>query len=179
MKQNKTDKATMDALVERLDEPLRRHLVDRGVPSATADPEALGRALAVLSPSELLLLFFTHCEGLDDRTVAKMLGMKPMAAARALRRLQQQLQAPDPDAFNKEFVANSFGPMPPKAKAAWQKAKRKPGRPPVGQGTQVISVSLEKGLLARSDALAKRLGIARSALIADGLRDMLIHAEEK
>jgi len=80
--------------------------------------------------------------------------------------------------FDKEFVADTFGPLSPKMAARWEQAKRKPGRPRVGKGVDVISVSVEKGLLARSDALARRLKVRRSALIARGLRAVLAAAGE-
>ena len=38
---------------------------------------------------------------------------------------------------------------------------------------KVISVSVERGLLARSDALARDLGISRASLIERGLRAVL------
>jgi hypothetical protein len=80
--------------------------------------------------------------------------------------------------FDKEFIADTFGPPPPEAVAQMEKARRKPGRPRVGKGVDVISVSVEKGLLARSDALARRLKVRRSALIARGLRAVLAAAGE-
>ena len=81
--------------------------------------------------------------------------------------------------FDKEFVADSFGPPPPAAAERWERAKRKRGRPRKGKGAKVISVSLEKGLLARSDRLAKRLGISRAALVARGLEAGLALAGEQ
>jgi hypothetical protein len=42
-----------------------------------------------------------------------------------------------------------------------------------GGGVKVISVSVERGLLARSDALARDLGISRASLIERGLRAVL------
>lgn len=51
--------------------------------------------------------------------------------------------------------------------------KRKRGRPIEGKGAQVISVSVERGLLNRSDKLAERMGISRSQLIARGLKAVL------
>ena len=54
-----------------------------------------------------------------------------------------------------------------------EQAKRKRGRPRVGRGVRVISVSVERDLLARADALARRLNISRAALIARALRVML------
>jgi len=80
--------------------------------------------------------------------------------------------------FDREFVADSFGPPPPEAKAEWEKAKRR-GRPRKGAGAKVISVSVEKGLLDVADSLAKRLKISRAALIARGLRAVLAAAGEE
>jgi hypothetical protein len=55
---------------------------------------------------------------------------------------------------------------------AGPRKKGKPGRPKIGLGVVAVSVSLEKGLLARVDAMARELGMPRSALITRGL-----HAE--
>lgn len=81
--------------------------------------------------------------------------------------------------LDREFIADEFGPLPPEAKVIWRRAKRKIGRPKVGKGAKVISVSVEKGLLARSDALARRLGIRRAALIARGLHRVLEEAGQE
>jgi hypothetical protein len=47
------------------------------------------------------------------------------------------------------------------------------GRPRVGQGAQVVPVSIERGLLAETDDFARRHNIARSQLVAEGLRLIL------
>lgn len=54
----------------------------------------------------------------------------------------------------------------------WRKFKRKVGRPRIGKGTGTtnISISLERELLKRADALAKREGVSRSELIARVVR---------
>jgi hypothetical protein len=75
--------------------------------------------------------------------------------------------------FEREFVADSFGPPGQVEWEQWRRAKRKRGRPRRGRGVKVISVSLEKGLLSRCDALAKRLGVSRAALISRGLHEVL------
>lgn len=67
---------------------------------------------------------------------------------------------------------DDFGPMTPEARRRWEKAKRR-GRPVKGQGHKVISVSVEKGLLARTDALARKQKVSRAALIARGLEAVL------
>jgi len=81
--------------------------------------------------------------------------------------------------FDKEFVSDTFGPPPPEALAQMRRARRKPGRPKVGKGARVISVSVEKGLLSRSDALARKLKVRRAAIIARGLRAVLAAAGEE
>jgi hypothetical protein len=71
--------------------------------------------------------------------------------------------------FDQEFVADSFHEPTPEQKAQLQRAKRKRGRPKVGKGFKAISVSIERGLLEKTDRLAKRTGLHRSHLIAQGL----------
>jgi hypothetical protein len=44
------------------------------------------------------------------------------------------------------------------------------GRPRVGEGAQVVPISIERGLLRRADAFAKRHKLKRSQLFAEGLR---------
>jgi hypothetical protein len=75
--------------------------------------------------------------------------------------------------YEREMVIDEFGPMTAAARARWARAKRKPGRPRRGKGAKVISVSVERGLLSRSDALAKDLGLSRAGLIERGLQAVL------
>lgn len=75
--------------------------------------------------------------------------------------------------LDEEFVVDKSRPLSPEQRRRWQAIKRKLGRPKKGEGAKVISVSVERGLLARSDRLAKKLGISRAALIAQGLEHML------
>jgi N-acyl-D-aspartate/D-glutamate deacylase len=79
----------------------------------------------------------------------------------------------DTSDLDREFVADSFGPPSPRNRTRWERAKRKPGRPREGRGAQVISVSIEKGLLKQSDGLARKMGISRARLVARGLRAVL------
>jgi hypothetical protein len=71
------------------------------------------------------------------------------------------------------MIIDEFGPMGPEARTRWRRARRKPGRPRRGKGAKVISVSVERGLLSRSDALAKNLGVSRAGLIERGLKAVL------
>jgi len=53
--------------------------------------------------------------------------------------------------------------------AQQRRAKNKGGRPRKGLGARTISLTVERALLARSDAYAKRLGISRAVLVQRGL----------
>ena len=75
--------------------------------------------------------------------------------------------------FDKEFIADTFKPLTAAQRRLWEKAKRRPGRPRIGKGVQVISMSVEKDLLKRADAQAKSEGISRAELFARGLRAIL------
>ena len=75
--------------------------------------------------------------------------------------------------FDREGVAAEFQPLAPADRKRWERVRRKPGRPKKGQGVKVISVSVERGLLARSDALARRMGMTRAGLIERSLKAML------
>jgi Ribbon-helix-helix protein, copG family len=75
--------------------------------------------------------------------------------------------------FDREMIVAKSRPLRPAERQAWEKARRKPGRPRRGAGVKVISVSVEKDLLARSDVLARALGISRASLIERGLKAVL------
>jgi hypothetical protein len=75
--------------------------------------------------------------------------------------------------FDEEFVIDTFGPLTPEARARWEEARRQPPGPKESSGTQVISVRVDRHLLARSDALASRMGLTRSALVARALKAVL------
>lgn len=64
-------------------------------------------------------------------------------------------------------------PLNARDRAVWRRIKRRLGRPKIGKGVKVVSVSLEKDLLRRADALAKRQGISRAKLISRGLEQQL------
>jgi hypothetical protein len=101
---------------------------------------------------------------------------------RVLRKRRRPIEAratqlaEDAARYEREMVIDEFGHMTAAARARWVRAKRKPGRPRRGKGAKVISVSVERDLLSRSDALAKDLGLSRAGLIERGLQAVL-HAE--
>ena len=75
--------------------------------------------------------------------------------------------------FDKEMVVTKSRPLTVEERAWWKRVRRRPGRPRRGSGAKVVSVSLEQELLARSDALARTLGISRALLIERGLKAVL------
>lgn len=95
--------------------------------------------------------------------------MKPARTTRTARKPSGQTVSE----FDRELVIESFGKPSAAAQANWERALAKPGRPRRGSGATVISVSVERQLLARADLTAKSLGISRSELIARGLRAAL------
>jgi hypothetical protein len=54
-----------------------------------------------------------------------------------------------------------------------ERSKRKMGRPVKGKGAQVISLSIERGLLESADRFAKERGLTRAALIAAAIMVVL------
>jgi hypothetical protein len=75
--------------------------------------------------------------------------------------------------FDRELVALESRPLTEAERVRFESARRKPGRPRRGEGVRVVSVSIERSLLARTDVEARRLGISRASLIERGLRRVL------
>lgn len=64
-------------------------------------------------------------------------------------------------------------PLNASERRQWRRFKAKAGRPRVGRGARTISLTVEKSLLGRADAYAKRHGISRAKLVALGLQTFL------
>lgn len=75
--------------------------------------------------------------------------------------------------FDEEFVADKSKPLSPEMRARWARAKAKSPASADENGEQVIAVRLEKALLDRCTALAKKKRISRDVLIARGLKAVL------
>jgi hypothetical protein len=75
--------------------------------------------------------------------------------------------------YGRDMAIDDFEPLKGSAREAWNRARRKRGRPRRGKGAKVISVSVERGLLSRSDNLARDLGVSRAGLIERGLKAVL------
>jgi len=71
------------------------------------------------------------------------------------------------------MVAEEFGPLPREQDLGGGRRAGNPFRPRQGQGAKVIWVTVERNLLARSDALAKNMGVTRAGMIARGLKAVL------
>lgn len=99
--------------------------------------------------------------------------MTPLPATSKYLRMNAEELAAATAEFDREMVISQSRALASSERRTWQEARRKPGRPRRGAGVKVISVSVERGLLSRSDALASRLGVSRAALIERGLRLVL------
>jgi hypothetical protein len=75
--------------------------------------------------------------------------------------------------FDEEFVAEESRPLTLEEQARWQRAKAKLSSSATDENEQTISVRLDKALLDRCTALAKKKRLSRDALIARGLRTLL------
>ncbi|MGB7157636.1 MAG: hypothetical protein WBD40_06195 [Tepidisphaeraceae bacterium] len=105
----------------------------------------------------------------DEKAMSKQAG-KSAANARPTRSYSR-MSAAELDKvaapFEQEFVPSA--PLTPQMKARQRRARRKRGRPIVGEGAEKIRITVERELLRRADALAKAENISRSQLIAQGL----------
>ena len=84
-------------------------------------------------------------------------------------RIFQEIEREDP----KDRLARST-PLNARDRERQRKFLSKGGRPKLGKdGVKVISLSVEKALLKRADAYAKRNGLKRSEFFSEALRGML------
>jgi hypothetical protein len=63
-------------------------------------------------------------------------------------------------------------PLNARERQQWRRFKAL-GRPKVGKGAKTISLTVEKSLLTKADAYAKRQGISRARLVALGLEAVI------
>jgi hypothetical protein len=84
------------------------------------------------------------------------------------QRIVEQIDAETPE----ESVARSRA-LNARERRQWGRFKAKMVRPRVGRGAKTISLTVEKELLKRADAYAKRRGISRAKLVALGLQTVL------
>ena len=91
----------------------------------------------------------------------------------ASKRIKAHELAESTAPYDREMIVDDFRPLTDAARERWLRARRKRGRPRRGRGAKVISVTVEKELLARSDTLARDLGLSRAGLIERGLKAVL------
>src|SRR3954447_4444649 len=87
------------------------------------------------------------------------------------RQVSEYLDGPD--------VAREFRPLAAAQRRRWERIRRKPGRPKLGKGTKVVSVTVERGLLGRADAYAKAAGLTRARLVSLALASLLERANHR
>ena len=83
----------------------------------------------------------------------------------------KELQAATKD-LDEEFAAEKSRPLNQQERQRHARARRR-GRPRVGAGADKIHVTIERDLLARTDAFAQEHDLTRSEVIARGLRAVL------
>ena len=71
--------------------------------------------------------------------------------------------------FDREFVPTR--PLTVRDNAKHRQAQV--GRPKIGKGSQVVPISIERGLLEKADAFARRHNLRRSQMVAEGRRLLL------
>ena len=92
-----------------------------------------------------------------------------MNAKKPLQEMNTEELAAATKEFDREFIADTFGPLSAAGKAAHRRARAKIGRPRIGKGSRRINITLEYGLLQETDRMAKRIGVNRSRIIAQSL----------
>lgn len=65
------------------------------------------------------------------------------------------------------FALDRAKPLTARQREMHRRAKR--GRPRIGKGSEKIRISIERGLLERADAYAKKTNLGRSQLITEAL----------
>jgi hypothetical protein len=64
-------------------------------------------------------------------------------------------------------------PLNARERKQWARFQAKVGRPKVGKGAKTISLTVEKDLLKKADAFAKRHGMTRAKLVAKCLQAVI------
>jgi hypothetical protein len=77
------------------------------------------------------------------------------------------------DRLAQSITADVLRPLTPYQRGQWERAKR--GRPRKPPGTKAVPtlITVEPQLLRRADAYAKKVGLSRSQLFSDALRQRL------
>ena len=89
------------------------------------------------------------------------------------RKRYSEMTTPELREATKEYDREWTGPgLPGKPLTAKDRAlhRKARGRPMIGKGAKIVPVSIERELLSRADAFAKRHKLKRSEMVAKGLR---------
>jgi hypothetical protein len=99
--------------------------------------------------------------------------MKPAKGVKPYWQMStEELQETTAD-FDDEFVAEAAKPMSPQMRRRWERARAKASGKEKSS-VETISVRLNRSLLYQCTALAKKKHVSRDALIARGLRAILL-----
>jgi hypothetical protein len=91
---------------------------------------------------------------------------KKLSPAEAFMALSDEEKERQLKEYDEPFVFEKGRPMTAAQRKLWEKAKaRKPGRPRVGRGVKVISLSVEQGVLEKIDRAARMQRVSRSELL--------------
>jgi hypothetical protein len=105
-----------------------------------------------------------------DCAVKKKTEMSPVERFIALSDAEKDAEVAE---FEKGIDPKDWHPLTPSQRKQWARVKRKMGRPAIGQGSKVVAVTIERGLLEQADRYAKTHAIKRAEMIAEGLRLVL------
>jgi hypothetical protein len=75
--------------------------------------------------------------------------------------------------YDHEISDSRIRPLTASQRAEERKARRRPGRPAIGKGSEKINITIERGLLRDADNFAKRQNTSRSQIIAMALAALL------
>jgi len=100
----------------------------------------------------------------------------PIAAFEALPDWRKEQIWQELDSLTSAQIRARSRPLKAAERKLWRRFRQKAGRPRIGRGVKIVSIGLEKDLLKRTDALAKRRGLNRSALVSEALRAMIASA---
>jgi hypothetical protein len=93
------------------------------------------------------------------------------------RRIRRARSADEIERFTAEFdgegAVSEFHALSREDRKRWERVQRKPGRPRKDRSVKVISLRVEQTLLARADALARRIGVTRAGLFERGLKAVI------
>jgi hypothetical protein len=74
--------------------------------------------------------------------------------------------------YDRPIPLSETRPLTPAERRQLKQDKMKVGRPRIGTGTKIVSLTVEKGLLAWADAYAKQHGLSRARLVAQALESL-------